>query len=113
ECVAFCRNVLGLQDLFENEEVTCFAFGGSYLMVEPRGRAHPSGKSEALNPTCLRLHVADIKRWVEQLRKAGVEVAYSEDSWGAVAKFFDPDGHLWALRDEGSFAAQLPAGAGR
>jgi lactoylglutathione lyase len=35
DCVAFCRKAIGLPVLFENEELTCFDFGGSYLMVEP------------------------------------------------------------------------------
>ena len=111
ECVAFCRNAIGLRVLFENDELTCFDFGGSYLMVEPGGRAQPSGKTAALNPTCLRLNVTDVKHWVKQLQESGIEVTYREHSWGAVAKFFDPDGNLWALRDELSFASQLTAGA--
>lgn len=111
ECVAFCRNAIGLRVLFANEELTCFDFGCSYLMVEPGGHAESSGKTAMNNPTCFRLNVADIKQWVAHLQKLGIEVAYREHSWGAVAKFFDPDGNLWALRDETSFAAQLVIGA--
>lgn len=111
DCVAFCRHAIGLRVLFDNEELTCFDFGGSYLMVEPGGSAHPSGKTEALNPTCLRLNVADVKLGVTQLQQRGIEVTYREFAWGAVAKFFDPDGNLWALRDERTFAAQLVSGA--
>jgi lactoylglutathione lyase len=107
DCVAFCRKAIGLRVLFENEELTCFDFGGSYLMVEPGGRAQPAGKTAAQNPTCFRLNVTDVKHWVKHLQALGIEVAYGEHAWGAVAKFFDPDGNLWALRDETSFAAQL------
>lgn len=110
-CVAFCRDVLGLRVLFDNDELTCFEFGGSYLMVEPGGRAQPVGKTADFNPTCLRLHVADVTQCVTRLRQLGIEVDYREYAWGTVAKFFDPDGNLWALRDEGSFAARLGAGA--
>jgi lactoylglutathione lyase len=111
ECVAFCRKAIGLRVLFANEELTCFDFGGSYLMVEPGGRAQPEGKDAAHNPTCFRLNVKDVKYWAEHLQALGIEVTYREHDWGAVAKFFDPDGNLWALRDETSFAAQLRPGA--
>jgi lactoylglutathione lyase len=113
DCVTFCRKAIGLRVLFENEELTCFDFGGSYLMVESGGCAQPAGKTAAQNPTCLRLNVTDVKRWAEQLRALGIEVTYREHAWGAVAKFFDPDGNLWALRDELSFASQRTAGAGQ
>jgi lactoylglutathione lyase len=109
DCVAFCRKAIGLRVLFENDELTCFDFGGSYLMVEPSCRAQPAGKTAAQNPTCLRLNVTDVKHWAEHLQALGIEVTYREQAWGAVAKFFDPDGNLWALRDETSFAAQLGA----
>ena len=109
DCVAFCRTVIGLRVLFEKDDLTCFEFGSSYLMVEPGGRAHPAGKTAATNPTCLRLHVTDVKHWAERLRILGIEVDYQEHDWGVVAKFFDPDGNLWALRDENSFASQIVA----
>jgi lactoylglutathione lyase len=110
DCVAFCRNVIGLRVLFANAELTCFEFGGAYLMVEPGGHAQPAGKSAIHDPTSLRVHVTDIKRWVKHLESMGIEVDYQEHSWGAGARFFDPDGNMWALRDEASFAAQLAAG---
>ncbi len=34
ECVAFYENTLELNTLFESENLTCFQFGDSYLMVE-------------------------------------------------------------------------------
>jgi lactoylglutathione lyase len=111
DCVTFCRDVIGLRVLFENDELTCFDFGGSYLMVEAGGRAQPAGKTAAQNPTCLRLNVTDVKRQAGQLQELGIKVSYREYPWGAVAKFFDPDGNLWALRDESSFASQFVAGA--
>lgn len=111
DCVAFCRKAIGLRLLFKNDEVTCFDFGGSYLMVEPGGRAEQAGKAVTHNPTCFRLNVADIKHEVKQLEALGIEVTYREHAWGAVAKFFDPDGNIWALRDEKSFAAHLGADA--
>jgi lactoylglutathione lyase len=111
DCVAFCRKAIRLQVHFANEELTCFDFGGSYLMVEPGGHARPQGKTAAENPTCLRLNVTDVKRWAKHLQALGIAVSYQEHAWGSVAKFFDPDGNLWALRNETSFAAHLGAGA--
>jgi lactoylglutathione lyase len=37
----------------------------------------------------------------------GVNVDYQEHSWGAVAKFFDPDGNLCALRDDETFEQHI------
>jgi len=34
ECVHFYKNKLGLNKMFENENLTCFEFGNSYLMLE-------------------------------------------------------------------------------
>lgn len=106
-CVIFYRDAVGLAVLFETAELTCFDFGGSYLMVEREGIARPSGKNTFENPTCLRFNVKDVKRCAQILRDRGIEVNYQEHSWGAVAKFFDPDGNICALRDETSFAAQI------
>jgi hypothetical protein len=33
-CVAFYRDVLELEVMFSTEMLTCFSFGGAYLMVE-------------------------------------------------------------------------------
>ncbi len=54
ECVAFCRNAVGLRVLFTNDDLTAFDFGGSYLMVERGGSAEPAGKTKAHNSTCFR-----------------------------------------------------------
>lgn len=34
ECVSFYRDVLDLPILFDTDELTCFGFGESYLMIE-------------------------------------------------------------------------------
>ena len=108
-CVVFYREAVGLPVLFQNDELTCFDFGGSYLMVEREGVARPAGKTKGENPTCLRFNVKDVKRRAQILRDRCIEVSYHEHSWGAVAKFFDPDGNICAFRDEKSFAAQIIA----
>jgi lactoylglutathione lyase len=108
-CVHFYRDTVGLAVLFATDELTCFDFGGSYLMVEREGVARPAGKNKGENPTCLRFNVMDVKRCAQTLRDRGIEVDYQEHSWGIIARFFDPDGNLCALRDEKSFAAQIVA----
>ncbi len=108
-CVRFYRDVLGLARLFETDELTCFDFGGSYLMVEREGVARPAGKSKAENPTCLRFNVKDVRGCAQLLRDRGIDVHYQEYSWGVIARFRDPDGNLCALRDETGFAAQVAA----
>jgi len=106
-CVGFYRDKVGLPVLFDDEELTCFDFGGGYLMVEEGGVASPTGKNPSQNPTCLRLNVNDVSECVGLLKERGVEVDFQEHSWGAVAKFFDPDGNLCALRDEPTFRRQM------
>lgn len=106
ECVAFYEDVVGLRVLFSKQELTCFAFGDSYLMVEGSGFAHPTGKAPAQNPTRLRFNVADIRKAADELAALGVETDYQAYPWGTVAKFFDPDGNQCELRDEETFRAQ-------
>lgn len=107
ECVRFYADVFALPILFENEELTCFLFGGSYLMVEREGVARPSGKPASENPTCLRFNVSDMTASVNHLRNHSIQVDFQEYSWGSIAKFYDPDGNLCELRDEKSFSAQI------
>src|ERR1041384_2455548 len=95
-CVVFYREALGLAILFDTDELTCFDFGGSYLMVEREGVARPAGETKVENPTCLRFNVKDVKRCAQVLKDRGIEVDYQEHSWGAIAKFFDPDGNVCA-----------------
>ena len=57
-----------------------------------------------------RSYVKDVKDGAQVLRDRGVDVNYQEHAWGNVAKFFDPDGNLCALRDETTFVAQIVAG---
>ena len=53
DCVNFYSNIMGLPILhsFDNESsiLTCFDMGGNnYLMVEPGGKAIPTGKTMKL-----------------------------------------------------------------
>lgn len=107
-CVEFYANILRLPIMFDTDALTCFAFGGSYLMVELDDRPNVSEKSPpGSEPICLRMNVSDVKSLAEQLKGAKVEVDYQEHSWGTVAKFHDPDGNLCAFKDSQGFDKQI------
>ena len=106
ECVTFYKDTLGLETLFATDELTCFAFGASYLMVEQDDRRSADAPS-ALQDTCLRMHVEDVQASAGRLQALGVEVDYQEHAWGTVAKFQDPDGNLCAFKDEAKFLQQV------
>lgn len=105
ECVEFYSAVLGLPVLFENDELTCFNLGSSYLMVEPSD-AHIGGPPNAAR-TCLRMNVQDVQAMTAKLRGSGVEVDLQEHTWGTVAKFHDPAGNLCAFKDDVTFERQV------
>lgn len=108
ECIVFYSEVLNLSILFQNEELTCFDFYGTYLMVEKEDRTnYLEDNSELKNYSCLRINVNNVKRVSEELKQQNIKVDYQEHSWGKVAKFKDPDGNLIAFKDEESFAKQI------
>lgn len=109
DCVAFYREQLGLEVLFITPTLTCFDFGGAYLMVEvdddPPSSGRPNGPF-----TCLRLNVQDVPAHAAALQGHGVEVDLQVHDWGTVAKFHDPDGNLIAFKDEAGFVQQVEDG---
>ena len=108
ECVFFYADVLNLTILFQNEDLTCFNFFGTYLMVEKEDRADYLNDNSAIrNHSCIRMNVADVKAYTDELLTKNVAIDYQEHSWGIVAKFKDLDGNLIALKDEKSFAKQI------
>ena len=102
ECVAFYRDTLELPVLFDAPDLTCFAFGDSYLMVE---RDDEGGDGH--HRTCLRMNVPDVRARADWLAARGVEVDYQEHDWGTVAKFVDPAGNLCAFKDDARFEQQV------
>lgn len=108
QCVDFYREVLGLPVLFATDSLTCFGFGGSYLMVEVDDPRTQESKPEQV--TCLRMNVPDVKACAELLEAAGVAVDLQEHPWGTVAKFEDPDSNLCAFKDDVRFDSQLQGG---
>ncbi|MGB0954040.1 MAG: VOC family protein [Planctomycetota bacterium] len=109
-CVRFYRDLLGFEVLFDTPTLTCFDFGGAYLMVEmddePPESGRPSGPF-----TCLRLNVEDVVAQAKALQEGGVELDLQIHDWGTVAKFHDPDGNLIAFKDEAGFQRQVEGSA--
>ena len=109
ECVVFYKEILNLNILFKNDDLTCFDFFGTYLMVEREDRNEflNSDLGDPENFSCLRMNVDNVKEFSEQLKVKGVAVNYQEYSWGTIAKFKDPNGNLIAFKDEVGFAKQI------
>lgn len=107
KCVEFYENMLGLNKMFENENLTCFEFGQSYLMVELDGEYNGQKTEIERTKTCLRMNVSNVKILAKKLIDKNIKVDYQEHSWGTIAKFFDPDGNLCAFKDSGKFEEQI------
>jgi lactoylglutathione lyase len=107
ECIDFYQNILQFPIMFTSENLTCFEFGASYLMVELDDEYFKSGASEGRIRTCIRMNVSDVKSISNRLKANEIEVDYQEKSWGTVAKFFDPDGNLCAFKDSPKFEEQI------
>ena len=107
KCVEFYENMLGLYKMFENENLTCFEFGQSYLMVELDDEYNGQKTEIERTKTCLRMNVPNVKILAEKLTKKNIKVDYQEHSWGTIAKFLDPDGNLCAFKDSGKFEEQI------
>jgi lactoylglutathione lyase len=106
-CISFYQKIFGLPVMFKKDEgkfkLTCFKFGGAYLMIENDGLAKPSGKTVAENSTKLRFHVEDIHKTLKQLKYHGIDAKLQEFDWGTTINIFDPDGNRISIRDEARF----------
>ncbi|HET9869738.1 MAG TPA: VOC family protein [bacterium] len=91
--VAFYRDRVGLRVRFEKENLTCFQFGGSYLLVEPRygEEAVPAPNG---NSPVWRLNVDSIDEVLAALRARGLAVEKMEFEWGTTVSLRDPDGYM-------------------
>ena len=107
KCVEFYQNILELPKMFETEYLTCFEFGNSYLMVELDNENDGTKIESERIKTCLRINISNVKKLADKLIKKNVKVDYQEHSWGTIAKFFDPDGNLCALKDSEKFEKQI------
>jgi lactoylglutathione lyase len=109
KCVDFYKNTLELKTMFEAENLTCFQFGNAYLMVELDDQYNQSQPETQRTKTCLRMNVKNVKSIAEKLTAKNITVDYQEHPWGTIAKFFDPDGNLCALKDSDKFEKQIAA----
>jgi len=106
ECITFYKNTLELKVLFSTDMLTCFEFGGSYLMVEVDDEMQNEPNATRIR-SCLRMNVSNVKSLADKLSAENIEVNYQEHSWGTIAKFFDPDGNLCAFKDSETFEKQI------
>lgn len=97
ECVSFYRDKIELPIMFEKENLTCFDFAGSYLMVETGGIASKE-KDISQNPTILRFDVQNFDESVDFLRGKNIDVDVQVHDWGTVGEFSDPDGNGCSLK---------------
>ena len=110
ECVDFYRHVFNLSTMYTKRdddgfELTCFDFGGAYLMVETGGVAKNGEKSIEESPAKLRFNVSNIDDALHTLQAYGVEATIERYSWGNTINIFDPDGNRIGIRDEATFSA--------
>ena len=105
-CVNFYKNMLELKVMFSTENLTCFKFGESYLMVELDDE-NPNETNSIRTKTCLRMNVKNVKALANKLTQQHIKVNYKEHAWGTIAKFYDPDGNLLAFKDSEKFEKQI------
>ncbi len=107
KCVEFYEKTLELKKIFESENLTCFQFGDSYLMIELDDEYKENQTGATRIKSCLRINVQNIKSETDKLMAKNVKVDYQEHSWGMIAKFHDPDGNLLAFKDSDTFEKQI------
>ena len=109
KCVEFYESTIGLKRMFASENLSCFEFGSSYLMVELDDTYDADQPESKRIKTCLRMNVQNVRQLADKLIAQNIAVDYQEHSWGTVAKFFDPDGNLCAFKDSEKFEKQITA----
>jgi lactoylglutathione lyase len=106
-CVAFYRDLFNLEIRHQKSDgdfrLTCFEFGGAYLMVETGGVGRDREKELFENATKLRFNVSDIHKALEAVRAYGIEAQIESYSWGKTINLCDPDGNRVGIRDEATF----------
>jgi len=107
KCIQFYEKTIGLKKMFAEKNLTCFEFGGSYLMVEIDDEYEEHQNKSGRIKTCLRMNIQNVRDLADKLIASGVEVDYQEHTWGTVAKFYDPDGNLCAFKDSEKFEKQI------
>lgn len=98
ECINFYRDVIELPISYIKQDLTCFVFGGSYLLVETGGISGNKKYNVDRNPIVLRLDVTNFDESVENLRKKNIEIIVKHFEWGTIASFYDPEGNLCEIK---------------
>ena len=62
KCVRFYEKTIGLSKMFGTENLTCFEFGNSYLMVELDDEYDGNKTESERIKTCLRMNIQNVKR---------------------------------------------------
>lgn len=98
--VAFYKTVLELPILYVKDNLACFDFCGSYLMVEQDDEENliQNNEKNSRDKFCVRFNVDDVSIFCTQLKTHSVKFDYYEFDWGQLAKFRDPDGNLIGIR---------------
>ena len=107
-CVDFYQKVFNLKIMHTKNDsdgfaLTCFEFGGSYLMVETGGVAADGEKDIATSPAKLRFNVSDIEKALDSIQAHGIDAHIERYDWGSTINICDPDGNRVGIRDEASF----------
>jgi len=115
-CVEFYQTLFDLKILFQKNDgdfrLTCFEFGGAYLMVETGGVAVSHGKAISQSAAKLRFNVEDIGAALRRLKKYGIDTEIISNNWGDTIDFHDPDGNRIGFRDEVTYIEQVKSGEG-
>ena len=110
-CVDFYQKVFGLEILFDDQQgdfrLTCFGFGGSYLMVETGGKAQHGEKTMAQSASKLRFNVGDIDAALATLKAHDIDAEITRNDLGDTINCHDPDGNRIGIRPESSFSSQV------
>ena len=66
KCVDFYENKLELNKMFVSDNLTCFEFGNTYLMVELDDEYDGKTEQKTRLKTCLRMNVQNVKNFAEK-----------------------------------------------
>jgi lactoylglutathione lyase len=97
--VRFYIDRLALPVREQQDDLTIFEFGASYLMVEDKGVASEQEKTRAQNPTVLRIDIQDFNKTIEELELREVQVSVHKHSWGTIGVIIDPEGNRIELKE--------------
>jgi len=99
ETLEFYTEKLRLPVRKQEEGLTIFDFGGSYLMIEDHGVSSVLEKTRAQNPTVIRIDIFDFDQTVEELTERGVKVQVNLFNWGTIGVIIDPEGNRIEIKE--------------